>query len=94
LGDRARVRLAWTAPVFGARGVMRQAVAMQIRAVDVEPYLGPAHVGAHALHQLPELLRVVHLDEVRDLVGGEIVEHETRREHETPRERQHSGGGT
>lgn len=44
---------------------------------------------AHA----PEPRRVVHLDEMSDFVGGEIVEHEGRCEDQAPGERQRAGRG-
>src|SRR5689334_16021205 len=51
--------------------VAGHAKAMKIAAVDVEPELGAIGVGADAVHQPPEARRVVHLDQVRDLVHGE-----------------------
>ena len=41
----------------------------------------------------PEQLAVVHVPDMRDLVGGEIIEHEGRRENEPPREIQRARGG-
>src|SRR5690349_19418771 len=73
--------------------ILRQAIAMQVAAVHVEPDLGALMVGAEAPHQPPEPRRVVHLDEMRDLVGGEICEHEARGENEPPGIGQDPGGG-
>ena len=63
----------------------RHAVTMQVGAVRVEPGLGARDVRADALDHAPEPPRVVHLDEMRDLVRREIVEHEGRREDQPPR---------
>ncbi len=59
--------------------------------MHVEPELGALDVRIEATDQPPEARRVVELDQVRDLVRGEIVEHEGRRQDETPGERQHAG---
>src|ERR1700737_1416713 len=61
---------------------------MQIVAVGIEPYLGALDIAADAGNHAPEPRRVVHLDEMRDFVGREIVQHIGRRQNETPRERQ------
>ena len=53
---------------------------MQVGAVDVEPNLGALVLRGEAIDQTPELGRVVHLDEVRDFVCGQIVEDEGGRE--------------
>ena len=76
----------------GAAPVARHAEAVQVGAVDVEPRLGAVGVRADAVHQPPEPRRVVHLDQMRHLVDGEIVQHERRREDEPPGIRQHAGG--
>src|ERR1700682_738805 len=65
---------------------------MQLYAMRIEPHLGAAGVGAHAEHGAPEARRMVHLDEMRDLVRGGVIEHEIGRENEPPRERQYAGG--
>ena len=57
---------------------------MQIVAVGVEPRLGPFDMAADFRNDLPEPRRVVHLDEMGDLVGGEIVQHIGRREDQPP----------
>src|SRR5689334_23552256 len=63
------------------------AVAVQIVAVGVEPGLGAIHRRADAADGLPEPQRVVHLDQMRDFMCGEIVEHVRRREDQAPGER-------
>jgi hypothetical protein len=50
----------------------------------VEPILRPAEIRTDALDLAPEGAAVVHLDEMRRLVRGEIFEHERRRENEPP----------
>ena len=57
---------------------------MQIAAVDIEPDLGAVGIGADAVHQPPEPSRMVHLDQMRDLVDGEIIQHERRRQDQAP----------
>src|SRR3981189_633438 len=73
--------------VFGAVP-MGQPVAMQIGGVRVEPPLGALDLRIEALYQPREPRWVVELDEMGDLVRGEIVEHERRRENKPPRERE------
>src|SRR3970040_146080 len=69
-----------------------ESVAMQFGAMRVEPALGVTHVRTNALDQPPENSAVVHLDQMRDLVRGEIIEHERRRQNQPPRIGQHAGG--
>src|SRR2546430_14546393 len=52
----------------------RRAVTVQVGPVHVEPRLGARHARTEALQQAPEAPRMVHLDQVGDLVRGEIVE--------------------
>src|SRR5262245_14011479 len=59
-------------------------VTMQIVAVGIEPALGALDVIAGAPDHAPEPRRVVHLDEVRHFMRGEIVQHEGRREDQPP----------
>src|SRR5690242_18653973 len=66
-------------------------IPVQIVAVRIEPPLGALYRRADPRHHLPEPRRVVHLDEMRHFVGGEIVEHEGRREDQAPGERQRAG---
>ena len=47
--------------------------------------IASAHVGASFFNQPPETPRVIHLDEMGDLVHSEIIEHEWRRQNEAPR---------
>jgi hypothetical protein len=54
-------------------------VAMQISTVGVEPCLGTTHVGTYALNQSPEPARMIHLDQMRNLVRCEIFKNEGRR---------------
>ena len=68
------------------------AEAVQVGAVDVEPGLGAVRIRADAVDQPPEPRRVVHLDQMRHLMHGEIVQHERRREDQPPGVRQHAGG--
>ena len=90
--DRPGCGSVTTTAVFGPRGVMRQSIAVKIGAVHIEPHFCALHVWTQALHQTPEPLRVVHLDKMRDLVGGEIVEHEVWGEYKPPGKRQDAGG--
>src|SRR5438093_9063725 len=48
-----------------------ETVAMKIGAMSVEPSLGMAHMRADTLDQPPEPARVVHLDQMSNLVGSE-----------------------
>src|SRR5712692_3902844 len=68
-----------------------EAISVQVGAVDVEPDFGALDVGVEALHQPPEPRRVIELDEMGNLVRGEVIEHEWRRENEPPGERQYAG---
>jgi len=71
---------------------MRDAVAMQVGAADVEPCLGTPHVRTDAAEQAPKPRRVVHFHEVGNFVGREVVKHKTRRQHQSPRKRQRAAG--
>ena len=75
------------AGVFAAALIL-DAVAMQVVAVGVEPGLGALDMTADPADHPPEPRRMVHLDEMRHLMGGEIVEHIRRRQDQPPRERQ------
>ena len=55
--------------------------------MGVEPGLGAADIRIDALDDPPEPARMVHLDQMRDLVRGEIVEHEGRRQDQPPRDK-------
>src|SRR5262249_14102139 len=65
-----------------------KAISMQISAVHIEPYFRALDIRVKSLDQPPESHRAVELDEMADLVRGKIIEHEGRREHETPGKRQ------
>src|SRR5262249_3513399 len=65
------------------------AVAVEIGAVGVEPGFGALRVGIEARHEPPEARRVVEFDQMRDLVRGEIIEHERGRQDQPPGERQY-----
>src|SRR5579884_690523 len=64
---------------------------MQTAAVHVEPRFGALHVRTDAFDQCPESPRMIHFDEVRHFVRGQIVENEWRRQNEPPGIRQHAG---
>ena len=62
--------------VAGRRGLLiLDAVAMQIVAVGIEPGLGALDMTADPADHPPEPRRMIHLDEMRHLMGGEIVQH-------------------
>src|SRR5580704_1605205 len=63
-------------------------VAVQLRAVAFHPGLGLVGARKKRAREAPEFVRVVELAQMRDLMCGEIVEDERRRENEPPRERQ------
>src|SRR5689334_23102466 len=60
------------------------AEAMQVVAMGIEPGLGAFGRRTDAPDHAPELHRVVHLDEMPDFMGREIVQHEGRCEDQTP----------
>src|SRR6266446_2304722 len=64
----------------GVHASILDAVTMQIVAVRIEPPLGALDRGTDFRDHAPESRRMVHLDQMRDLVGGEIVQHEGRRQ--------------
>ncbi len=68
------------------------AIAMQAGAMLPEPGASLLVARHGALHQGPEARPVIHVAEMGDLVRGEIVEHEGRREHEPPGEGQRAAG--
>src|ERR1700722_8918460 len=63
-------------------------VTVQIVAMCVQPGLGAFDMVADFRNDLPESRRVVHFNEVRHLMGGEVVQHIRRREDQPPGERQ------
>jgi len=66
---------------------------MQVVAMGIEPVLGALDMAADPAADPPEPRRVIHLDEMRDLMGGQIVQHVGRREDQPPGKRQRSGRG-
>src|SRR4029453_6898811 len=64
------------------------AVAMQVVAVGIEPGLGALDVTADPAHHPPEPRRMIHLDKMRHLMAGEIIQHIRRGQDQPPRERQ------
>ena len=71
-------------PKGNVRVLILNAVAMQVVAVGVEPGLGALDMIADPRNDPPEPGRMVHFDEMRDLMGGEIVQHVRRREDQPP----------
>ena len=65
---------------------------MQLGTMRGEPGFGSGRLRANALDQPPEGMAVVHLDQMRDLVRGEIVEHEGWRQDQPPGLGHHSAG--
>src|SRR4051794_20301489 len=76
-----------------SEGLILDPIPVQIVAVRIEPLLGALHRRADLAADTPESRRVVHLDEMGDLVRGEVVEHVRRREDQAPGERQRAGRG-
>src|ERR1700722_18639588 len=66
-------------------------VTVQIVAVCVQPGLGAFDMVADFRDDLPEPRRMVHLDEVRYLMCGEVIKHVRRCEDQPPGERQRAG---
>jgi hypothetical protein len=57
---------------------------MQIGAMHVQPHLGAFVLWVYTRYQPPETSGVIELEEVADLVSGEIIEHERWSENEAP----------
>ena len=53
--------------------IMLHTVTVQIGTVRVEPGLGARHMRTETLDHAPEAARMVHFDEMRDLVRSEIL---------------------
>src|ERR1700735_4514465 len=64
---------------------------MEFAAVRLEPHLGAVRSRMEAARELPEQRRMIHVRDMRHLVRGEIIEHERRRENETPGEIEPAG---
>lgn len=62
------------------------AVAMQIRPVALEPGLCRIRVRTDLTQEAPVARRVIHLDEMGDLVGGKVIQHLCRSHDQPPRE--------
>ena len=58
---------------------------MQIRTMDIQPHLGALVLRINTRYQPPKTRGVIELEEVTDLVSGEIVKHERWSENEAPR---------
>src|SRR6516165_11030299 len=63
-------------------------VAVQVAALVAQPVLGLLEARHGARHQLPEAWPVIHLDEMRHLMRGHIVEYIRRCQYQPPGERQ------
>jgi hypothetical protein len=70
----------------------RGTVAMQIGPVVAQPALGLFQPRHRAGHELPEAWTVIHLDQMGNLVRGDVVEHMRGRQHQPPRKRQQAAG--
>ena len=96
--------LAWTLETIPRRGVSEPQLGnrsaevdrVKLRAVALQPVLRLVGARAQATAKSPEVRTVIHLVEMGNLMGGEIVDHEGRRqeklklpsqEHEPQRER-------
>src|SRR5207244_2184584 len=66
---------------------IRKTIAVQIGAVGIEPSLGHLMIRNQPVHHAPEPCRMVHFDEMRHLVGGEVLKHVAWRQNEPPRKR-------
>ena len=74
---RSWVRLSELRSPAGMKGALR-GVAVQVGALVAQPVLGFLEPGHGAGDQLPEAGPVVHLEQMRHLVRGDIVEHVRR----------------
>ncbi len=66
------------------KALVLDAVAMQIIAVGIEPGLGALDMTADLRDDPPEPCRMIHLDEMRHFMGGEVIQHERRRQDQPP----------
>ena len=57
---------------------------MQAAAVRAEPCLGLFFMGRQRVDQTVEIRAVVSLNHMRDFVGGDEIEYEIGRHHQTP----------
>ena len=66
---------------------------MQLGAVRVKPRFCTLDIRAELVDQPPEAMRVVHLDQMGDLMGCQIIKHIGRREDQAPGIGKDAGGG-
>ena len=59
---------------------------MQAGAMSAQPGFSTIRLGTDRFHQLPETWRVIEMNEMANLMCGEVIKHIGRRENETPRE--------
>ena len=81
-----------TIPDRHALPIALSGVAVQVGALVAQPVLGLVESRHGARDQLPEAGPVIHLEQVRHLMGGDIVEHVRRGQDEPPGERQKTVG--
>ena len=55
---------------------------MQVGALGIQPGFGSLVIGEQPLHDTPEPCRMVHFDEMRHFMRGEIIEHMAGRQNE------------
>src|SRR5579883_2145622 len=79
-------------PVFGALGLERPE-AQQACAMHLQPFFGAVDMVRELGNHAPEGRRMVHVDEMRHFVRGEIIEHVARRHDEAPGKIQGAGRG-
>jgi len=60
---------------------------MQIIAMGIKPGLGTLDMAASAPYHLPEPRRMIHFNQMRHLMGGEIIQHKGRRKNQPPGKR-------
>ena len=60
---------------------------MQLSAMAFQPGLGVGAAGAQRVGEAPKARRVVVLDQMGDLVCGDIIEHRRRRQDQPPGKR-------
>jgi hypothetical protein len=62
----------------------RHSITMQVGALGIEPSLGSLVIRKQSLHDTPESCRMVHFDQMRHFMRGEIIEHVARRQNKPP----------
>src|SRR4029077_4447382 len=83
----------WRASLEEAANSVLNPVTMQIVAVGIEPALGALDMAAGFCDHAPKPRRMVHLDQMRHFMRGEIVQYVRRRKDQPPGKRQRSGRG-